>query len=192
MSSKKHKHPDLVTALDREMRRASAQSVLFSNAVAGQLGMNLTDLECLDLLNLNGPVTAGRLAELTGLTTGAVTGLVDRLERVGYVRRERDPNDRRKVIVRVEVEEAGRKIGPLFAPMARAMDDVFAGYGVEEIKLILDFTSKCNEVVREEIARLRNEAPVEGEHGGGVNRTDSADASSGGGSMGEGVDRPSQ
>src|SRR5919109_4685045 len=88
----------LLAALEREMRRMSGQSVLFSHAVAERVGMHPTDLECLGFLADEGPLPAGRLAELTGLTTGAVTRMVDRLERAGYVRREADPRDRRRVI----------------------------------------------------------------------------------------------
>ena len=82
-------------ALDQALRATSAQSVLFSQAVADRVGISATDLETLDILVRSGPLTAGRLAELTGLTTGAITGLVDRLERRGYAHREPHPTDRR-------------------------------------------------------------------------------------------------
>jgi DNA-binding MarR family transcriptional regulator len=77
--------------------------------------MNSTDLECLDHI-LRGPITASRLAEVTGLTTGAITGVIDRLERVGLARRERDPDGRRKIMVRV-LPAVGERIAPLFAPL---------------------------------------------------------------------------
>src|SRR5579875_3784865 len=86
----------LIEALVAEFRRSSAYSVLFSQAVAVRLGVNSTDMECADLLFLNGPMTAGRLAGLTGLTTGAITGVINRLERRGWVQREADPSDRRR------------------------------------------------------------------------------------------------
>src|ERR1700691_628401 len=82
--------------LEHAMRRSSAQGVLFGQTVANRVGLSNSDMECLDFLILEGRVTAGRLAEVTGLTTGAITGVVDRLERAGLVRRERDDNDRRK------------------------------------------------------------------------------------------------
>src|SRR5687768_10615436 len=84
-------------------REESARSVMFLQAVAGRLGLSAIELKCLDLALRAGPepLTAGRLATLTGLTTGAVTGVVDRLEEGGFVRRERDPDDRRRVIVRL-------------------------------------------------------------------------------------------
>src|SRR5262245_58816371 len=95
-----HSRAALEAALELALRETSAQTVLFSQAVADHVGLNATDLEALDLLVRHGAMTAGRLAELTGLTTGAVTGLVDRLERRGYVRREAHPSDRRSVVVR--------------------------------------------------------------------------------------------
>jgi DNA-binding MarR family transcriptional regulator len=145
---------ELLAALDREMRTISAQSVMLSQAIAERVGMNSSDLEALDLLFLHGPITAGRLAELTSLTTGAITGLVDRLERAGYVRRERDPQDRRRVIVQ-PLPKPQREIGPLYASMERAMGELFASYDDEQLALILDFAARANAITREEIATLR-------------------------------------
>jgi DNA-binding MarR family transcriptional regulator len=145
---------ELLAALDREMRTISAQSVLLSQAAAERLGMNSTDMECLDLLNLHGPVPAGRLAELTDLTTGAITGVIDRLERAGYARRERDPHDRRKVIVRPVLERQA-EAAPIFEPLARAMAELFARYSDDELALILDFAGRANAITMEQIARLR-------------------------------------
>src|SRR4051794_32053548 len=93
------------------------QTVLYTQAVADQLGLNLTDLSCTGILSAEGPITAGRLAELTGLTTGAITGVIDRLERAGYVRRESDPNDRRRVVVTLVGEKVAAEVAPAFVPM---------------------------------------------------------------------------
>src|SRR5919199_1292091 len=90
---------ELLQQLDAKLRSVIADAVLFNHQVAERVGLNATDAQCLNLLDLHGPMPAGRLAHLTGLTTGAITGAVDRLERVGYVRRERDLHDRRKGIV---------------------------------------------------------------------------------------------
>src|SRR5574342_463312 len=98
MSTKTKKRRELEAALNGALRDVSGQGVLYSQAVAERLRINSTDLECLDHIS-RGPVTAGRLAELTGLTTGAITGVIDRLERIGLVRREHDPDDRRKPLV---------------------------------------------------------------------------------------------
>src|SRR2546430_17554302 len=82
--------------LENALRRSSAQGVIFGQTVANVAGISGSDLECLDFLNLEGRVTAGRLAEVTGLTTGAITGVVDRLEEEGLVRREGGGGDRRE------------------------------------------------------------------------------------------------
>src|ERR1700722_4560337 len=93
------------------MRKASAQGTMFAKAVADRAGISSSDMDCMDFLNIEGRMTAGRLAELTGLTTGAITGVIDRLEKAGFVRRERDQDDRRKVFIVPVVErmmEMGR------------------------------------------------------------------------------------
>jgi DNA-binding MarR family transcriptional regulator len=142
MSIKTKRRQQLEAALNAAMRDVSGQGVLYSQAVAGRLGMNSTDLECLDHI-LRGPVTAGRLAGLTGLTTGAITGVIDRLERFGLARRERDPNDRRKTVVRA-LPVVLERIGPLFEPMERAAMAVLSGYRDDELALILDFLTRAH------------------------------------------------
>src|SRR3974377_1684140 len=90
MSTKTRRRRELEAALNAAMRDVSGQGVLYSQAVAGRLGMNSTDLECLDHIS-RGPLTAGRLAELTGLTTGAITGVIDRLAGGGLAPRRPAP-----------------------------------------------------------------------------------------------------
>src|SRR5436305_15046789 len=109
----------LLQELEEAMRRSSAQGVVFGQAVANVAGISNSDLECFDFLNLEGRVTAGRLAEVTGSTTGAITGVVDRLEKAGFVRRERDAVDRRKVFIAV-VPANTAQIGRLYQHMQRA------------------------------------------------------------------------
>src|ERR1043165_2223548 len=90
----------LLEELSTVSRRYMASYALFNQAVADRIGLHPTDLQCLNLLTLEGgPVTTGRIAQLTGLTTGSATRLVDRLEKAGYVVRRRDAADRRKVLV---------------------------------------------------------------------------------------------
>ncbi len=145
--------------LEREQRRAGAQGVLFGQAVAERLGINQSDMETLDLLRWTGPVTAGRLAELTGLTTGAVTRMIDRLERDDYVRREPDPADRRRVIVNL-VPEAVERVAPLYASLQRAMSALYQRYSDAELATLLDHFSRIYAVMLEETARMRRQ-PVE-------------------------------
>jgi DNA-binding MarR family transcriptional regulator len=99
-------------ALDREVRGWQADQELFDSTVIELAGVNRTDWRCLDLLGTRGPMTAGQLADAVRLTTGAVTGLLDRLEAAGLVRRIRDTQDRRLVIVEVtdEVDRVGAPV----------------------------------------------------------------------------------
>src|SRR5215475_15897791 len=128
----------LLQDLEEAMRRSSAQGVVFGQAVANVAGISNSDLECLDFLNLEGRVTAGRLAEVTGLTTGAITGVVDRLEQAGFVRRERDEADRRKVFIATVPANIAR-IGRLYVPMQQAMHKLWSTYSDAELQLLLRF-----------------------------------------------------
>src|SRR3954468_3191892 len=131
----------LLRELEEAMRRSSAQGVLFGQTVANVAGISGSDLECLDFLNLEGRVTAGRLAEVTGLTTGAITGVIDRLEKAGFVRRERDESDRRKVFI-VVVPEGAARIARFYVPMQQAMHKLWNRYSEEELRLLLRFASE--------------------------------------------------
>jgi DNA-binding MarR family transcriptional regulator len=130
----------LLQELEEAMRRSSAQGAMFAKTVADRAGISASDMDCMDFLNLEGRMTAGRLAELTGLTTGAITGVVDRLEKAGYVRRERDDSDRRKVFIAVVPETAAR-IGRLYVPMQQSMQKVWSRYSEEELRLLLRFAN---------------------------------------------------
>lgn len=136
------------------MRETSALGVLFSHTVAGRLGIASSDLECLDIVVLRGPVTAGELATATGLTTGAITGVIDRLEQAGFVRRTRDTADRRKVLVAAQ-PSVMRRVGPWFQSLAAAMEATLAGYSDAELKLLTDFYQRAREVMQMEITKLR-------------------------------------
>jgi DNA-binding transcriptional ArsR family regulator len=106
MSMEQSDRATLLAVVGRELgREVSARMVMFHQAIAERLGLNATDHKALDLLGRAGPITAGELAELTGLTTGAITGIIDRLEKAGFVRRENDPKDRRRVIIRPLMEK---------------------------------------------------------------------------------------
>lgn len=141
--------------LQKAIRKLSAQSVLFSNAVSSRLAINSSDLECLDIVNLSGAATAGQLATITGLTTGAVTGVIDRLEKAGFVRRRRDPNDRRRVIIEA-LPDAEREIGPMFASLSQAAMKLWSTFSDRDLVLILDFVSKSYPVMVQETAKLRD------------------------------------
>ncbi|MBI2761983.1 MAG: MarR family transcriptional regulator [Chloroflexi bacterium] len=145
-----------IAALREASVRLSNHNGFYTAAAAARLGLNRTDVDCLSILFLEGPITAGRLAEATGLTTGGVTGILDRLERAGFVRRESDPEDRRRVIVRVSPEQ-GRRLIDLFAPMQQAMDALYEQYDDDKLAVLLDHTDRSLAVMQEETARLRQE-----------------------------------
>ncbi len=112
MSRESSPKSELVAELAGMMRELSTATILFHQAVADRLGMNVTDHKCAGILTQSGPITAGDLAVRTGLTTGAVTGVIDRLEKAGFVRRVRDGTDRRRVIVEPDCDAIAGKSGP--------------------------------------------------------------------------------
>ena len=140
--------------VEHAMRRSSAQGVLYGQTVANVAGISGSDLDCMDFLNLEGRVTAGRLAEVTGLTTGAITGVVDRLEKAGLVRRERDADDRRKVYI-VVVPESNARIGRLYVPMQESMHKLWSKYSEAELQLLLRFATEGYKAVLEATERLK-------------------------------------
>jgi len=154
MSSRPADRARLLAAVLREVRRMTAQSVLIGEAVSARFGLASSDLECLDLALLGGGATAGEFARATGLTTGAITGVIDRLERAGYVRRERDPADRRKVIVRARTGMT-RRIAPVYESLRREMTRLWSRYRDAELAVILDFLSRSCDLAVQEIAKLQ-------------------------------------
>lgn len=145
---------ELAMRVSEGLRRVSAYSVLFNQAVADQVGLNATDLRCLDLIGRMGPVTPGQLAKLTSLTSGAITGILDRLERRGFVARQPDPSDRRRVIVST-TPVAFQTVGPLFMSLAAAMDELCRNYSPEELAIIVDFVERLEPVMQAETAKVR-------------------------------------
>ena len=146
---------ELIRELAEESRKSTLDGVYFFQAVAERSGMNLTDLQCVTILSQTGPITAGQLAETMGLTTGAVTGVINRMERAGYVRREKDPDDGRRVVVRPVMEELERAGADFLASEAGALDALLSGYEDRDLALFVDFMRKANAFTREEIARVR-------------------------------------
>ena len=147
---------DLELAFATAMRRTGSLMQLMGQAAADQIGINATDLNCLNILSFSGHMTAGELARATGLTTASITGVVDRLEEAGYVTRERDAHDRRRVVVKLVFDRALRNVAPIFAPMLRAWREMAARYSDDELRLIVDFYGRMEQVFREHIVRLRD------------------------------------
>jgi DNA-binding MarR family transcriptional regulator len=159
------KREELLRELELENRRSNAEGLSYLQAVAERSGMNLTDLQGINILMLSGPIAAGRLAEEMGLTTGAITGVVNRLERAGYVRREKDPADARRVVVK-PVVEALEQVGAVYSGSKeeRALDALLSGYDDRDLALFLEVVRKSNAATREETARIR--ASSKGDEGG--------------------------
>jgi DNA-binding MarR family transcriptional regulator len=147
---------ELMERLMLALRRSSAAGVLHGQTIARQAGINSTDMECLDLILMGGPATAGEIGRRTGLSSGAVTGLIDRLEKLGLVERTADPNDRRKVVVKVREDRIGPIARP-FEPLGKRMQALLATYSREELKLLLDFTERSGEIVQARVAELNDE-----------------------------------
>jgi DNA-binding MarR family transcriptional regulator len=125
------------------MRLASANSLLVRQAIADQLGLIPTDLKCLDAARNEPRLTAGRLAEITGLSTSATTAALDRLERGGFIRRLRDDLDRRRVFV-VSTGQHEEETARLFAPLEAAATQIMEGYDEAQLMLIADFLDEVN------------------------------------------------
>lgn len=131
-------------------RELSTAVVAFHEAVGAHLGVTAVDQRALALLASKGPMTAGALAREIALTPGAVTGVVDRLERAGLARREPDPADRRRVVI----SAAEGAFGDVFAGLAASMAEVMARYDEAEQRVIADFVTRTIDVLREETRRL--------------------------------------
>jgi DNA-binding MarR family transcriptional regulator len=144
------------TIIDK-LREMSTETIMFHQAVADELGLYITDHKCLDLIHRFGAMSAGRLGELTGLTTGAVTGMIDRLEKGGYVRRTNDPKDRRKTIVEpIKNKKMERKIEMIFMPLHERMHKLLSSYSDSELSFLLDIMTELIEQTRQESKKLRS------------------------------------
>jgi DNA-binding MarR family transcriptional regulator len=150
------KREEIIQAINEKFREMSTETIMFHQAVADILGLHITDHKCLDFIYRFGAMPAGRLAELTGLTTGAVTGIIDRLEEAGYVRRANDPKDRRRTIVEpTKNKRLERKIEVLFIPLRDRMHNLLSSYSDGELVFLLKATTEMLEQTREESKKLR-------------------------------------
>ena len=128
----------LVTGIKDSLRELNSQLSVLSHHVGARLELRDVDLGCLELLARHGPLSPGALARHAGLHPATMTGIVDRLERAGWVARDRDPADRRAVLIR-PLRERGAELFRLYAGMNTAMDQVCAGYSDEELTLLAGF-----------------------------------------------------
>ena len=152
MSREKKQSP--VDELVRMARAHEAANDAFDEVAREKLGINRTDLRCLNIIENSGPMTDGRLAELSGLTTAAVTSVLDRLERVGYARRVRDQPDRRQVMVEVTPLLAERAT-PIWGPLGEEARSTLSRMSAEELQALIDFYRLGIELNERHIERVR-------------------------------------
>jgi DNA-binding MarR family transcriptional regulator len=144
----------IVKAFGDAVRAYQTVNDNFDQAVADRVGMNRTDARCIDLIDQAGGMTAGELAKAAGLTTGAVTAVVDRLEKAGVARRVPDPDDRRRV--RIEATEKLWEVSePLIGPMVEESMAILDDYGDEELERFTEFLRRAIELQSRHVERVR-------------------------------------
>jgi DNA-binding MarR family transcriptional regulator len=145
-----------VLASERMGRELSDAVVFFHEAVAAHVGLSMAEWKCLGLLREHGDMPARRLAELSGFTTGAITGIVDRLERAGYAMRSPHPTDRRSVMVQpLNLQRIQQQVAPVFQALQGAMADVARGYTASELEAVARFFGETTAVMRAQTQALR-------------------------------------
>lgn len=154
MSKQEKSRKELIEEINEAGRRWSTATVIFHQTVAEQAGLSGSDHKYLDLLVREGSMPAGRLAELTGLTTGAVTGVIDRLEKRGLVKRRNDPGDRRKVLIELQADKAEELIAPVFAALQKELVEFHKRFSNEELSLIRRYLSEISDFFQRETQKL--------------------------------------
>lgn len=162
MSSDQLEKQRLLKAVHEAGSGYGARFILVHQAVAERLGLNVIDLRCLRLAREAPEPTAGHLAKITGLTTGTITGVLDRLERARFIRRERDPEDRRKVIVKV-LPSGLQKLERIMAPLSEEMNRALEVFTEEELRAAVKFFEVTAAAVSRHVARIHEEMPAKRE-----------------------------
>jgi DNA-binding MarR family transcriptional regulator len=161
-SAKQETREALSGGLFEQWRLLGAANDLADQAVADYLGINRTDARCLAIIERQGGVTAGRLARESGLSTGAVTTVLDRLERAGLARRASDPDDRRRVLV--EMTPAAKAASEkLYRPLVEAATEQLRRYSEDELALLREYHRVSRELTEAHAARVRGVLAQEGE-----------------------------
>jgi DNA-binding MarR family transcriptional regulator len=152
-------HRQLVVEVGNAVRKMGAQSVITSRTVADHFGLHMTDLEVLDLIFLRKQASAGDLADTTGLSSGAVTALIDRLAMAGYVERTEDPKDRRRVIVKVR-HETIEPIKAAYMSTQKRMFDLWSTFSDRDLEVIANFITRSTGLAAECCRDIRLNAPA--------------------------------
>ena len=151
------KREEIINTVNEKFTEMSTETILFHQALADLLDFHITDHRCMRFLHSYGAMPAGRLAELTGLTTAAVTAIIDRLEEAGYARRVNDPKDRRRTIVEpIPDKKLEKKLEMIFIPLHEKMYKLFSSYSDSELAFLVDVMTKSIELTREESKKLRH------------------------------------
>lgn len=137
-------------------RENSIGAVLFHQAVGQVLGINVTDMKCLDIVTLKGSASPSQLAALTGLTSGSTTAMIDRLEKRGLVERRPHPEDRRATVI-VITRKAARRLPPLFKSLAMAMQALVSSYPARDLDVLADFFGRATDLWKLERERLQSQ-----------------------------------
>jgi DNA-binding MarR family transcriptional regulator len=136
-----------IVAIKESLRDLRNQLSLLNHRVGARVELKDIDLDCLELINRHGPLSPSALARRAGLHPATMTGILDRLERGGWVARERDPGDRRAVVVRTRPERGG-ELFRLYSGMSTSMDRLCAGYSDAELELLADFLRRATDAGR--------------------------------------------
>ena len=150
---------EILAALDWESRRTAAFLGVLNRAVGARLGLNATDIDILGLLNITGTVTPSRLAQISGLGTGTVTLVLDRLEKAGFVNRVPGPKDRRSVLIEL-LPGRQQEAAALYAPLRQGAQRILAGYDDHDLALISEYLRRSNDMLREAATEVLRRPPV--------------------------------
>lgn len=140
--------PDVAQRIARELRLLAIHTVAYSHQASSALGLSSTESEILNLLGLEGSRTAGEIAHATGLSSGTITGVLDRLEEGGYVRRQRHPTDRRKVVITADPDALAR-VGRMFDAHEQTLASVLGDYGANDLETVAQFLARLTGAARE-------------------------------------------
>jgi DNA-binding MarR family transcriptional regulator len=151
---------ELIAELLAAVRANQNATDKMDDAAARGMGVNRTDARCLDAIDQFGPITAGRLAEIAGLTTGAVTAVIDRLVEKGYLRRVADPNDRRRVMIEA-TEEFERVAWRFYGPLAEAARPFLSRYANADLELVTEFLRASTGIVEQRACEVLDELAAE-------------------------------
>lgn len=149
----------LFEAMIRSVQRSGTLNVIHTNAVANRIGLSATEFEAHDIITHKQPVSAGDLSKYCGVTTGAITGIVDRLERACFVKRVNDPADRRRIFIEpIDNPDQMIKVRDLYKPLSEGFRTVLDEYSEDEIRTYIEINDKLSAVTEKATAQLREES----------------------------------